>query len=359
MVNVSQTNLPGCLATRGRRYLLLGLLALGFVAAAGAEGTRRRVIIDEDVGAASDSNLQAIAMLLQQPDVEVIGITVVAGDGAMGPGVGHVRRLLASIGRTDVPVLPGATAPLVNTREDLAEWEKKFGRRGWKGVWNETAPAMNASPVETPPADPSGETAAAFLVRETRLHPGEISLIAGGPLTNVALACALDPGFAGRVRGLYLCSGNFDRAAQTVSVGFNLYFDPEAARVVFRARWRDLTVASPDSRLDEAITPGMEKAVAAAGTRLTRHLLLSPNPDRKYAMWDEILVALWIDPRLAVESVDRFVDVDLDRGAGYGRLINWTPGQQPALGEPRARIVIGIDRPRFEQLFLQLIAAGP
>jgi purine nucleosidase len=342
-----------------RRLLLLGFLALWWTEPAQAEAARRKVIIDEDVGAASDSNIQSIALLLQAPDVDLLGITVVVGDGPRDLAVAHVLRLVEATGRTEVPVVPGATAPLVNTRAEMLAWEKKFGRIAWKGAWNDPSskPALPTEPPRTKPAD---ETAAEFLVRQARLHPGEISLIANGPLTNVALACALDPAFAGNLRELMICAGTFDLATQMViGSNFNIYFDPEAARIVFRAPWKKLTAASPESMVKVTITPAMEETVAAAQTKLTRHLLLSPNPGRKYIMWDEITTALWIDPSLATTTLDRYLDVDLDRGAGYGKVLVWEPGRQPGLGEPRAQIILGIDQPRFEKLFLRLIASAP
>ncbi len=348
-------------ARRGRRVSIWSIffLALSFVLPANAEAVRRKVIIDEDVGAASDSNIQSIALLLQAPEVDLLGITVVTGDGPRDPAGAHVLRLVEAIGRTEVPVVPGAIAPLVNTRADMQAWEKKFGRIPWKGAWNDS-PSRPGSPLEPPRTKPADETAAEFLVRQARLHPGEISLIANGPLTNVALACALDPAFAGNLRELVICAGTFDLATQTlIGSNFNIYFDPEAARIVFRAPWKKLIAASPESMVGVTITPAMEQTVAAAHTRLTRHLLLSPNPGRKYIMWDEITTALWLDPSLATTTLDRYLDVDLERGAGYGKILAWEPGHQPGLGEPRVQVILRIDQPRFEKLFLQLIASVP
>jgi inosine-uridine nucleoside N-ribohydrolase len=312
----------------------------------------------KDVGAASDSNLQALALLLQAPDVDLIGVTVVAGDGPLAPATQHVTALLAAVGRTEVSVAAGAAAPLVNTRAEMKQWEEKFGRRSWKGMWNDRTAPRAPVPANEIPARAATESAAQFLVRQVRAQPGEITLIALGPLTNVALACALDPDFSTNVRELVIATGIFDRKTHAlVGSNFNSYFDPEASRIVYRHPWKSVLAVSPESFDNIVITPAMEQAVAGANTSLTRHLLRSPNPSRKYPMWDEASVVLWLDRSLTTVLFERYLDIDLDCGAGYGRVLMWPEGRQPGVGEPKALVVIDIDRERFNRRFVELMIA--
>jgi purine nucleosidase len=347
-----------------RRWALLGVVATATVFA--AEPRHRKVILDEDVGAASDSNLQALALLLQAPEVDLVGVTVVAGDGPLEPATKQVTALLEAAGRTNVAVAEGAAAPLVNTRGELKQWEEKFGRRSWKGMWNDETAPKATSPKDASEGEATGhprvvvatEAAAEFMVRQVRAQPGEITLIALGPLTNLALACALDPGFSANVRELVIATGTFDRKTRTlVGSNFNSYFDPEASRIVYRHPWKSVLAVSPESFDNIIITPAMEQAVAGSQTNLTRHLLRTPNPSRKYPMWDEAAVILWLDPSIATISFERYVDIELDRGAGYGRIEMWPEGQQPGFGEPRARVVIDIDQERFNRRFVELMTA--
>jgi inosine-uridine nucleoside N-ribohydrolase len=176
-------------------------------------------------------------------------------------------------------------------------------------------------------------------------------------LTNVALACALDPSFAPNIRDLTIIGGNFDPKSKTPNGrNFNTFFDPEAMQLVFNAPWKKLTNI-PSDAMGFKVTPEMERAVAAAATPLAKHLSRFPNPDKDYTMWDEIGAMLWIDPSLATQSMDRYLEVDLDRGASYGNLIAWTPDNHPGLGEPLVHLILGMDEDKFRHLFVQWITS--
>jgi len=125
---------------------------------------RRKVIIDQDAFGPAGSNLQAILMLLQAKDVEVLGITIPSGDGWRDEEVSHTLRLLEIAHRTEVPVCPGAVFPLVNTQSRTKRWEELYGKLFYKGAWTETWPAegavrrtpYHADPYLVPPS-PAGQ----------------------------------------------------------------------------------------------------------------------------------------------------------------------------------------------------------
>jgi inosine-uridine nucleoside N-ribohydrolase len=196
------------LATRLSAALLVLLCAL---CSAQESDAPRMVIIDQDAFGPAGSNLQAILMLLQASDVEVLGITVPSGDGWRDEEVSHALRLLEIAGRTDVRVYPGAVYPLVNTQQRTKIWEQLYGRLFYKGAWTESWPAegttrrspYHADPFLVPPSPagaprtrPADESAADFLVRTVRAHPGRVTIIAAGPLTDIAMAARLDPQFS-------------------------------------------------------------------------------------------------------------------------------------------------------------------
>src|SRR6478672_7257160 len=89
---------------------------------------RRKIIINEDCSGPGGSNMQTLLMLIQSPQVEVLGITVVTGDQWREEEIAHTLRLLEIIGRTDVPVIPGAVFPLVNRREEHSCGRSAMGR---------------------------------------------------------------------------------------------------------------------------------------------------------------------------------------------------------------------------------------
>src|SRR5712672_4260214 len=98
---------------------------------------RRKVIINEDCSGPGGSNLQTLLVMIQSPQVEVLVITVVSGDQWRDEEVAHTLRLLEIMGRTDIPVVPGAAFPLVRTREESQLWQQRYGKVAYAGAWDE------------------------------------------------------------------------------------------------------------------------------------------------------------------------------------------------------------------------------
>ena len=233
--------------------------------------TKRKVIIDQDAHGPASTNLQSVLMLLLAPEVEVLGICVVSGDGWCDENLAHTLRLLEIVGRTDVPVLRGATFPLLNSQRRMRQWEGLHGQLFWKGAWTESfydgRPRPGAHPEQPhlvpelaegmPNIHPAQGSAAEFLVRSVRANPGEISIWAAGPMTNLALAARLDPQFAQLAGELFFMGGSFNPVpaehhfAQEYRHNprqeFNLRWDPEAASLVLKEPWRRITQLPVDA----------------------------------------------------------------------------------------------------------------
>src|SRR5690348_8851735 len=161
-------------------------------AAAADNAARRKVIIDQDAFGQAGSNMQAILMLLQAKDVEVLGITIPSGDGWRDEEVNHTLRLLEVAGRTEIPVYPGAVVPLVNSQALVKRWEALYGKLFYDGAWTETWPKEEAvrrspyhadpyfvppSPAGVPKLKPAQGTATEFLVRKVHEFPGQVTII--------------------------------------------------------------------------------------------------------------------------------------------------------------------------------------
>ena len=99
-----------------------------FISAVGSAQARRKVIINEDCSGPGGSNMQALLVMIQSPQVEVLGITVASGDQWRDEEVAHTLRLLEIINRTDIPVVPGAVYPLVRTRAEAQLWQQEYGK---------------------------------------------------------------------------------------------------------------------------------------------------------------------------------------------------------------------------------------
>jgi purine nucleosidase len=365
-----------------KRCCLGAMLLIIFVTAHAAAGAhKRKVIIDQDAFGPAGSNLQAILMLLQAPDVEVLGVTIVSGDGWRDEEVDHTLRLLEIAGRTDVPVIPGAVLPLVNSAARTNAWESLYGRLYYKGAWTEHWPDQGVvrraahptdpylippSPAGAPHIKAADDVAAEFLVREVRRYPGEVTVIAAGPLTNLALAARLDPQFSSQAQQLVIMGGSFNPtpahnafAAEYVNSPrreFNSRWDPEAASLVLHERWQKITQVPIDPTTKTFFSPEMRERVALGHAPFAAYI---GEFGQGYPMWDELAVAVWLDPSIVTRTERLLVDVDTSFTAGYGNTLSWSIGEGPGLGERPVNVVLDIDLQKFEALALDLLSAGP
>ena len=364
--------------TRTSSAIRLLVLLVGFgLAGAGALAARRKVIIDQDAFGPGGPNLQPILMVLQSPDVEVLGVTVESGDGWQKENVAHTLRMLELIGRTDIPVVAGATFPLLNTAEATKRWEARHGRLVYKGAWTEEWPVGSVNrrvihPAEVVPPSPEGEPAtkpldepaAAFLVRKVREFPGEVSILALGPLTNLALAVKLDEGFAAQAKEILVMGGSFNpqpannefanEYAHAPRLEFNFRWDPEAAAIVLRAPWRKIIQVPVDPTTKTLFRPELIKRIKAGDTPVARYVARHVEG---FPMWDELGAAVWLEPAAIVrrrEQLSVGVDTNAD-GAGYGNTLSWPAGKGPGLGEPTVEVVLDVEVPRLEEMVVELL----
>jgi purine nucleosidase len=370
--------------TKTRRPLLLALLGTALACCAalsfGADGgARRKVIIDQDAFGAAGSNMQAILMLLQAKDVELLGITIPTGDGWRDEEVSNTLRLLEIAKRTDVPVYAGAVFPLVNTQALIKHWESLYGKLFYDGAWTETWPEegavrrtpYHADPYLIPPAaagtpklKAAQGTAAEFLSRKVHEFPGQITIIAAGPLTNLALAARLDPQFASLAKELVFMGGSFnpttsDNAfaleyANTPRREFNMRFDPQAAQIVLHEPWKHITQIPIDPTTPTFFKPEYIREVAGGKAPFDAYL---GEFGQAFPMWDELAVAAWLDPSIITNSKTLMVDVDTSFGPSYGDTLSWAPNEAPGLGEQPVQVVFAVNVPRFERMALDLLMA--
>jgi purine nucleosidase len=180
------------------------------------------VIIDQDGSGPGGSNQMAMMVLLQSPEADVLGITMVSGNAWEPEEVQHTLRMLELIHRTDVPVVPGAIFPLVRTEQESKIQQKLYGNSPWYGAWGDLAAKTSRQPYHDPyivpkleegePAfKPSPEDAAHFLLRQVHAHPHQVTIYAAGPLTNIALAISIDPHFAELTQGIVIMGGSLSQ----------------------------------------------------------------------------------------------------------------------------------------------------
>ena len=329
---------------------------------------RRKIIIDQDAQGPAGSNLQTIALLIQSPKVEVLGVTVVTGNQWRDDEVARALRLLEIMGRTDIPVVPGAVFPLVRTQAEAALWQDRYGKVAFAGAWD---PRWYHEPFVVPQfaegnptTKPSPEDAAHFLIRVVRKYPHEVTIYEGGPMTNLAQAISIDPELPQLAQELVFMGGSLSPRTDNPEFSnnprheFNIWMDPEAASAVLRANWKKITCTPTDISVKTKLTPEMVKEIDSAGTPLAKYVarFFRPGPGSDY-MWDELAAAAWMDPSLITKTESLYMDVDIDHGAGYGNTLTWSEKVKPKYPLQRVEIQMDLDNERFNRMFVDLMKA--
>ena len=344
---------------------ILLLIAATVLAPHAVAQEKRKIIIDQDCAGPGGTDTQAILALIQSPATDVLGITIVTGDAWQPEETQTALRLMEIIGRTDIPVVPGAIFPLVNNKEYIARWETLHGKVVYQGAWNYARGHAVHGPYEIPPmpegaptTKPANEDAAHFLVRMVHQYPHQITIYEGGPLTNLALAQIIDPEFASLAKELVLMGASLNpittdpEFTETPRREFNLWMDPEASRRVLHAPWPRIVVTT----VDISVTTRMEKDLIAK-------IAAAPYPAAQYTakyaeanyLWDELAAVAWLDPSIITKSHKAYLDVDIDQGAGYGDTLVWTEKTHPGLGEREVEIQDGVNKPKFYSEFVDLL----
>lgn len=350
-----------------KRFICLALV-LGWFAAWAFGEPRRKVIIDEDAAGPGGSNLQAIMVLVQSPEVEPLGIAVVTGDQWRDEEIAHTLRLLEIAGRTDIPVLPGAAFPLVHTREQALLDEQAYGKINYMGAWDRRwwhepfiVPAA-AVPEGMTSAKPSSEDAAHFMVRMVREHPHQVTIYEGGPMTDVALAIRLDPQFPELARELVFMGGSIHPVSNDPEWEsdprheFNFWFDPEAAHIVLTARWAKVTCTPVDISIKTHFTRVMAEQIAKSGTPLGQYWLKYYVSGTDY-MWDELAAAAWIDPSIIISEKLYYLDVDIAHGPTYGDTLTWPERDKPNITGVPVHVLMDLNKEKFDKFFVGLMSS--
>lgn len=260
-----------------------------------------KILIDTDPGV---DDAVALLFALQHPDLEVVGVTSIGGN----VGIDHTTRNAAGIlqlaGRTDIPLHRGEDGPLVHMpgRSSTAHGEDGLG-----GV------ALDHDQVQVQ------ELAAPnFIVETINAHPGQITLVPIGPLTNVARALEIDPSIVDKVAGVMIMGGAEGTGNRTPSAEFNFWHDPQAAHMVISAGFPNVTIVGLDATARVFLSPGVRELLYQLDEPQARFI---HDITRAYAdfywkrrrlvgaeLCDVLAVALLVDPTLA-RTVSSHVEI--------------------------------------------------
>jgi inosine-uridine nucleoside N-ribohydrolase len=344
----------------------------------------RKVIFDQDTDGIIGDNEDPLVMLLQSPNIQVLGVTVVTGNGWLKQETADVLKLLEDLRRTDIPVYMGAEFPLVQSRYTPARMVHMYGGTRtdpFLGAYGEFSPGpevVKPPPGGMPTTKPAPGPAASFIIEQVHKYPHQVTLYCGGALTNVALAISLDPSIVPLTKEIAFMGTSPEMQPKTV----NVIYDPESAAIVLHAPWPRLTLITVDLAEKVHKTPEMANAIAHGQNKpeaaLYEELVMQPyrehQPQQWFRMPDELMAAYLIDPSIITETRRYYVDIDIMQGMSYGSSIYWDenprgyagipwpdtpePKRQKPIPPPDARVANvpwNFDAARFTSLFLNLM----
>jgi inosine-uridine nucleoside N-ribohydrolase len=311
----------------------------------------RRVIFDTDPGV---DDAMALFFLLQSPELELEAITTVFGNVDVEQTTRNAVILLDVAGRADIPIAPGAGRPLMPHRQRQQGGAIVHGDNG-----------LGGAALPDPSRQPGSQRAVELIVERVMAAPGEITLIAVGPLTNVALATCLEPRIVENVRELIVMGGAATVPGNVTPVAeANFHNDPEAAAIVIAAGYR-LALVGLDVTLHAIIAPEQIDHLRDHGGEVGGFIhAISSHYGAHYArrtgrigfpMHDSAAILYAVDP--SYFSTDRwYIEIETTSPRGAGMVMTDRRGRW---GHPaNTTVCTAIDDERFLRLYLDRLTAG-
>lgn len=307
---------------------------------------RKRVLIDCDPGI--DDALNLFLAFASPADLEVDAVTVVFGNVGLDRTVRNALAICELLD-VDVPVFAGAPKALLARRTDAAEYHGAGGL---------------GSVVLPPPSRPVAPGRAAEQIIERALaRPGELTVIATGAMTNLALALSLEPALASALAGIVIMGGSLSEGNTTPSAEFNAYADPHALKIVLDCG-APVTMFGLNVTHQVLATPDHVQALRSSGNPLAACaadlMTTFAEPYRQIYGWegpaihDVCTAAYLIDPTL-FEVRAMPVEVDTGPGPGFGRTICDARGVSRA--PANVHVATGVDADRFFDLFTERVTS--
>ncbi|KAL4219576.1 hypothetical protein ACF0H5_022150 [Mactra antiquata] len=308
---------------------------------------KRKLLIDTDAGV---DDAQAILLALTNPDVEVIGITCVDGNTNTHQVGLNVLRILQVVNRLDIPVYIGCTEPLLGDKKPSNEYH---GVDGFGDVPDENAP--DSSHLQT-------EHGVSALVRLSKEHEGEITLVCIGPLTNIAMAVRMDSKFGSRIKHCYIMGGNHEgKGNMTASAEFNFYADPEAAYVVLNQLKSPITMVTWETCENHPLSWEFYRRARGPDTPINNLLREVEKHSAKFAEdneWgsfvtaDELVMSCFLNSDVIKNSCDVYATVDTKGQYTCGQMVvDW----KSFMKQPNnVTIITDIHQSKYEELLLGL-----
>jgi purine nucleosidase len=307
-----------------------------------------KMIIDTDAGV---DDAQAIMLALADPKVEIKAITTLTGNVHIKHVIPNVLTILQAMDR-DVPVYAGIDRPLVSEWEDAEEFH------GSDGLGNYTDRPPVTRTIEE-------ENAVLALLRLSQEYDGELTLVALGPLTNIAMAIRLDPDFPSRIKQFVFMGGTIAAHGNTpnLTAEYNIYTDPEAAFITLEA-FKESSMLSWETTIAHGFTWEQFDNLCAIDTpnarffeRIsseTRTRLKEVYKSQSYMLPDPLAMAITLNPDLIIESTHNFVTVELNGQHTRGQTV--IDYRNRSDNTPNVHIIHRLDTVGVYQMFVDALS---
>jgi inosine-uridine nucleoside N-ribohydrolase len=308
--------------------------------------SRKKVIIDCDPGT---DDAQAIMMALADNNIQVVAITTVYGNSFADDTTRNALRLLTFCKRLDIPVYKGCASSLTFGFKRSAPFH---GHDGMGDILIDEVDPVDIQSL-------SSEHASTALCRLVSAEPGNITLVAIGPLTNIAVALMLDNHFGEKLKDCVIMGGNYlGRGNAGSSAEYNWFCDPEAAHAVLASIHTNLTIVPFETCEDSYLSWDWYEAVSSQPNKAAQFLrridehvvgIQKARKSLKYMAWDQLAMAIVIDPNVVIETKHVYSSVELHGGLTRGQMvIDWSQAQTDR--SPNVTIVTKVNQQLYEKL---------
>lgn len=360
------------------------LLATAIPGFAAEEEPLRKVIFDTDMLYLSDD---AVAMFMlaaadSRKELELLGVTTVGANCYTAQASCAALRQLELIGRSDIPVYQGTDVPLGGFR-DMETEARLYGVPYYCGAyWSfETNWFVNpyARPTDYlnleyepmfgyPETRLQEQTAWDFMIEQVHKYPGEVTIMAVGAATNVAIAIQKDPTLVRDAAGIIYMGGDIDVPGNaSAAAEMNWFYDPDAIKLCLAADWKSQLVVPDDLAqqiyMDTAIYARLHQMEVNRITELVFVNEDNYDPSYTHYVWDVVVPAVFLRPEIMTDLQTRYLTVDDQRGLNYGRAVSWPQhnnndletGRGMPEGVKPVQILMKIDEDAFWDFYAEML----
>ena len=306
----------------------------------------KKIILDCDPG---HDDAVAILLALGNPEIDLIGVTTVGGNQSLDKVTYNARAVLEKAHATHIPVHAGCDRPILRSQEVAASIH---GESGLDGV---------ELPVPTRPLEDMH--AVNYIIKTIMESDPTITLVPTGPLTNIALACRLEPRIVERVKEVVLMGGGYHRGNWSAVAEFNIKVDPEAAHIVFNEPW-PLTMVGLDLTHQALCTPAVQKRIEEIDTPLAHFVSGLMDSFRKAyqdnqdfqdpPVHDPCTIAYLIDSAV-VQTRRCPLDVEIHSELTLGMTVADLRGSEPSAKDCHTQVATKLDFDKFWDLVTDAI----